>query len=675
MVGMGPINIGTETKPKEGKAYLEATGNDLIVFCCTPEVDLSKYVDNNGSLRLWIYVDNAACLDTARGGAINLSSDGGQGTQSATWNVTDLKTGWNEVVIPLNDAQVTAGNPVKPNAINYFRYYQYLVDETVLGVDAMYIFSESVSTEGGWSLYADGKTGQLGFEMDGLSGIQLSGKNVVDGKWHQVGVTLENGTLTYYVDKEAVKTLTVKGTPRKSSDDIYIGNSPDGSRTFDGSVAQVRIFDGARSADQVTTTVIKDSDNAKRLPVLNVSKGIVMERFQGANLSRNSYEVYNPNREIHGVTPSNITASKKLGFDHVKITVTPNNMIDSEGHLIKENAIYMTEDVDAILKEGLPVLICFHPEPDYKNVYLGNLSNFELLCNWYREVAAYIGAHWSENQVMIQLMTEPYGNSSSVSWTWMSDRMYAAVRNELPNHTIITSSDSSGNIEYLKMMSPVTDSNVIYSFTTYEPYTIGFNAAQSGMGGTKNFDAYLVGLPYPVPSGLSKSQIDKMTDEICANVPKDMLSNAKRTVKAYLSGEYDTNTFYKNNYDNRYEAGWNMLRMNSLKEWSDRYGGNIHMMCVEFGCMDATTARKYFGAQSYAGVSNETRIQHIKDLREAFEANGIGWDYWYFDGVFTVFKPETRVMHAITDDAYIRENYDADLIEKALGLNPDYSWK
>ena len=115
--------------------------------------------------------------------------------------------------------------------------------------------------------------------------------------------------------------------------------------------------------------------------------------------------------------------------------------------------------------------------------------------------------------------------------------------------------------------------------------------------------------------------------------------------------------------------------MNSLKEWSDRYGGNIHMMCVEFGCMDATTARKYFGAQSYAGVSNETRIQHIKDLREAFEANGIGWDYWYFDGVFTVFKPETRVMHAITDDAYIRENYDADLIEKALGLNPDYSWK
>ncbi|MBO4769443.1 MAG: InlB B-repeat-containing protein, partial [Clostridia bacterium] len=345
--GMGPINIGSEAGPKEGKAYLEATEDDLVVFCCTPEVNLSKYVDNNGSLRLWVYIDNAANLDTARGGAVDLASDGGQGAQSSTWTVTDLKDGWNEIIIPLGSARA---KNAKMKAINYFRFYHYLLDETLIGIDAMYVFSESVSTEGGWSLYADGKTGQLGFAMDGLSGIQLSGKNIVDGRWHQVGVSYENGTLVYYVDTEAVKTLTVGGTPNRSADDIYIGNSPAGDNNFDGSVAQVRLFGAALPADKVTTTVIKESDNASKSPVLNVGKGIVMERFQGANLSRNSYEVYNPNKEIHGVTLSNITAAKKLGFDHVKITVTPNNMIDGEGHLIKENAIYMTEDVDAILK-------------------------------------------------------------------------------------------------------------------------------------------------------------------------------------------------------------------------------------------------------------------------------------------------------------------------------------
>jgi hypothetical protein len=382
-----------------------------------------------------------------------------------------------------------------------------------------------------------------------------------------------------------------------------------------------------------------------------------------------------PDRDIHGVRVNNIKAAKMMGFDHVKITVTPNNMIDAEGHLIKENAFYMTEDIDAILAEGLPVLVCFHPEPDYKDVYLGNLQNFELLCQWYHEVASYIGNHWTADEVAIQLMTEPYANNPNVSWTWMSDRMYIAVRNELPDHTIITSSDSSGNIERLKMMSPATDDNLIYSFTTYEPYTIGFNAAASGMGGTVGFDRYLKDLPYPVPAGLTKEQINAMTNEICANVPQNLLSDAKRTVKAYLSGEYDSNPYYVNHYDKKYTAGWNMDRMNSLSEWRNQYGGNIHIMCVEFGCMDAVTARKYFGAQSYAGLSDAIRIQLITDLRTAFEANGIGWDYWYFDGVFTVFKPDKRTMNAETDNAYLREAYDADLIENALGLTPNYAWK
>lgn len=670
--GMGPINIGTMAKPKEGRGYLEATEDDLVVFCCTPQFNLKKYFDNEGSLRLWVYVEDAASLDTTRGGAIDLSSDGGQGGLSYTWQVTGLNDGWNEVIIPLKSAMNAKADV---SAINYFRFYHYLLDEVTLGVDSMYIFTEEDTTpEDGWSLYVNGSNGELQFKAEGLT-VPSSGKKIVDGKWHQVGVSYDGSTLTYYVDREAAKTVSVKGTIATFKDDLYIGNTSTADKNFDGSIAEVRIFNEALPIDKVTTTVIKASDNEAKMPVLNVSKGIVMERFQGANLGRNSYEVYNPNREIHGVTTSNITASKALGFDHVKITVTPNNMIDAEGHLIKENAIYMTEDVDEILSYGLPVLICFHPEPDYKNVYLGNLKNFELLCNWYKEVAAYIGAHWDEDQVLIQLMTEPYANLQTVSWNWYSDRMYIAVRNELPNHTIITSSDSSGNIECLKAMSPATDSNLIYSFTTYEPYTIGFNSASSGMGGVTGYDQYVKNVPYPVPEGLTSKQINDMVADICENVPAEMKSTAEQYIRAYLSGKFDNNPFYSNHYDIGYTSEWNMKRMNSLKAWSDRYGGNIHMMCVEFGCMDSTTAKKYFGAQPYAGVSDEIRIQLVTDLRTAFEANGIGWDYWYFDGVFTVFKPETRVMHAVTDNAYIRENYDADLIEKALGLTPDYSWE
>ncbi len=267
-------------------------------------------------------------------------------------------------------------------------------------------------------------------------------------------------------------------------------------------------------------------------------------------------------------------------------------------------------------------------------------------------------------------MTEPYDNSPQVSWTWMSDRMYLAVRNELPDHTIITSSDSSGNIEYLKKMSPVTDQNVIYSFTTYEPYIIGFGTARSGMGGYRGFESFLKDVPYPVPEGLSEAEIDRMAKEICSLMPEDLLAEGLRCVTAYLKGEYDCHVLYSNQYDGGYTADWQRKRMDSLGDWSRKYGGNIHMMCVEFGCMDSVTAKKYFGAAEGSGIRNEVRIRLITDLRTAFEANDIGWSYWLFNGVFTVFDPEKREMNAVTDDAYIEKAYDKALIEDALGLKP-----
>ena len=117
-----------------------------------------------------------------------------------------------------------------------------------------------------------------------------------------------------------------------------------------------------------------------------------------------------------------------------------------------------------------------------------------------------------------------------------------------------------------------------------------------------------------------------------------------------------------------------MSRMNSLHDWSEKYGDNIHMMCVEFGCMDSVTAKKLFGAAEGSGISAATRIRLIKDLRTAFEANDIGWSYWLFNGVFTIFDPDNRVKDAVTDDSYIKRAYDPALIEDALGLTPDYSW-
>ncbi len=524
-----------------------------------------------------------------------------------------------------------------------------------------------------WKFFID-TNGTLSFEITSLLESKISsGVNIVDGKWHHVMVVVTGSTISssvkFYIDGTESGSGSTLGTVSSSSQTLYVGNDSSNSRHFDGSIAELRIFGSAKTPSQVTTTTVVSSDNDAKPAHLTVTHGVLVERLGFRGLNVDNMEVYDANRTYTVIDRNNVRQTKKLGFDHIKITVTPNNLIDGNGRLIEENLTYMSQDVDIILEYGLPVLICLHPEPNYKETYLADLSKFELLCSWYREFAAYVGDRWSEDEVLIQLMTEPYANNGSVSWSWMSDRMWGAVRNELPKHTIITSSDQSGNLERLKLMSPATDWNLIYSITTYEPYTIGFCGLNTGWW------SYTKDVPYPVPEGLTDSQIETIIDNCTVYVAQYLpseLANAKATLRAYLKGEYDSNPHYVNHYDIGYTAEWNMTRMNSLTEWSNKYGGNIHIMCVEFGCMDAQTARSVFGSHPECGSSDEARYALIKDLREAFEANNIGWSYWLYNGVFTIYDPYDRIMDASVTDQLLARMYDEVLIEDCLGLTPDF---
>ncbi len=664
------ITVG-EGEAVQGKGYLQTTSNDVAIFCASlRNVDVSEYMEG-GAIRLYLYVEDDSKLDIGSGGEIELSSDGGQ--TATAWRLPALVEGWNEIII---SAEAQSRSEADMSKINYMRVFYYVSAETTLGIDGVSFLGTSKSGgDNSWKMYIDGESGALAFEADGLEGEVPSNANIVDGKWHHVMTSLEGGTLTYWVDGKSVSSVEVTGSISVQTDDIYIGNTASGEEWFDGSLAQVRIYDAAKTPAEVTATTIEASDNEAKDVRLKMNKGTLLERLGFRTVGRIGYEVYQEDFEYQTVDVTNIDAAKKFGFDYVKLTVTPNHLIGDDGALIVENMTYVTQDVNLILERGLPVLFCLHPEPDYKPTYLGNLNNFEIMIRWYGEFAAYIGQQWSPDEVSIQLMTEPHDNNSSVSWTWMSDRMWAAVRNELPDHTIITSSDAAGNIERLKLMSPATDDNLIYSFTTYEPYMVGFGTARSGMSGTVSFFNYLKGVPYPVPEGLTEEEISAMVEDITSLVPSEYKNGAVNTVRAYLRGQFDADPHYKNHYDTGYTAEWNMNRMNSLTDWSNKYGGNIHMMCVEFGCMDDVTAKKMFGAAEDSGAAEGARINLIHDLREAFEANGIGWSYWLFNGVFTVFDPETRIMDGVTNDAYIAEHYDPELIEYALGLTPDFSWE
>ncbi len=514
----------------------------------------------------------------------------------------------------------------------------------------------------GFRLYLDGKNDHaLAFEASGLTVSGHSGVSLTDGKWHHVLVSVSGGTLTYYIDGKRANTASVSGKLTASSGDLFIGSDTACKNGFDGSLAEVRIFHAAVTPAEATSTVLDPKDNEPQQPRMDLQKGITIDR-------RQFYSPVPDPSEGQTVTEADIINCKNMGFDHVKLLLTPNHLMADDGTLIKENMAYITRVVQYVVDNDYRCILCIHPEGDFKQIYLKNLKNFEDLIVWYGELAQYIGEHWDADTVALQLMTEPANNNMTVSWSWMSDRMWGAVRNVLPDHTILTSSDRWGNIEQLKYMSPASDSNLIYTFTTYEPYTIGWYYYGTAYG-NKDAWSYVHDIPYPVEEGVDYTEA---IEYAISDVPEDLKERIRQELWAYVRGEYDgKRTDMPNNYDSLYNRRWHMLRAKSLDDWRKKYGGNIHIMCVEFGCMDAATpAVLWDSAGPSYGITDEKRLEFTKDVIDSFEAYDIDWTYWSYNEAHTIFRTDAHAYGVSPDPKVAKNMFDYKMLIDVMGLTP-----
>ena len=512
-----------------------------------------------------------------------------------------------------------------------------------------------------------GNTGfDLAFESGFITGEKaLANCGLVDGKWHHLFITAGNGTVTVYQDGKKKDSFSYTGKFAGKTGALTIGADKNGKNGFDGSLAELRLFDRIVAREEATLTVIDTRDQAAQGTRFQASRGIAIDRRQ----------YYNPTpyeNEGQTVTEADIVNCINMGFDHVKLLLTPNpqsgSLVNADGSLNTAGLTYITKVVDYVKKHHYKCILCIHPEGNFKATYLGNLANFEKLIKWYGEFASYVGKHWDADTVAIQLMTEPGENNASVSWSWMSDRMWGAVRNVLPEHTIITSADSYGNLERVKLMSPASDPNLVYSFTTYEPYTIGWYYYNTS-GGLSDGWAYVHDIPYPVEAGVDYSAaVEKAIDQ----VPAQWKAEMRKELTAYVKGQYDGKwSDHRNVYGGLYNAGWHMARAKSLDDWSKKYGGNIHLMCVEFGCMDSRTPAKLWkSAAPCFGISDSTRIQFTHDMRAAWDAYGIGWDYWSYNEAHTVFSPDYHNYGESPATDLAPAFFDYDMLEKGLNVRP-----
>jgi hypothetical protein len=459
-----------------------------------------------------------------------------------------------------------------------------------------------------FALQLDSATGHLSFRSSALSGDMNSGFNVDDNIWHHIMISYGGGMMKFYKDRQLLKISKVAGSLDGSAATLAIGATAQGGGSFEGNLAQIKIYNSVKTIDEVTSVVPPAG------PVLNLKRGIAFDRYQKHFPIRSGMEI----------AAGDMAVAREMGFDHIKVLFTANAFILGSG-LNMPNMAYVEKVINTALGSGLPVLVCIHPEPDFKFFHLGTADGFAQLLGFYSEFAKYLAQRWKPDQIALQLMTEPHGKNFGPEfqdWNILYPQIVEAVRKYMRDYTLVIPGDRVGSLYGMTSMIPITDDNVYYSFTSHEPFQFGMNARFGDYMGAGTYWKDISYIPWPA----SPAVIEDRMAEMLSTVPEEGRPGAERDLIAYGNAYYNRQ--------------WLNMRADQIRDWNDSYGGNLHVMVVEFGCIDPVWVRK-FGASK--GVYPNERFLFLRDVRESLEQHGIGWDYWSFNEACTALNPFTRV--------------------------------
>jgi len=291
-------------------------------------------------------------------------------------------------------------------------------------------------------------------------------------------------------------------------------------------------------------------------------------------------------------TTEDIALIKSVGFDHVRLSVNPQPMftMNQPQKLPADYLGYLDTAVKMILDHGLVVVIDMHPESDFKQRLTKDDTFVEQFADFWRAVARHYST-WDPDRVIFEILNEPEF-TDRYRWLGVQAKVVASIREGAPRHTIIAAGAHWSNDDELLFQEPLRDQNVIYNFHFYEPHIFTHQGATWG----EYYWHWLKGLHYP--------STPESADQVALLVPS----------------EVDRLRVIRYGHDH-WDAARIETEMKEAAEWARRRG--VPLVCNEFGV--------------YREFSDPAdRAAWLRDVRIAFEHNGIGWTMWDYSGSFGV---------------------------------------
>jgi endoglucanase len=334
---------------------------------------------------------------------------------------------------------------------------------------------------------------------------------------------------------------------------------------------------------------------------------------RGINLSAWFAQVYDPKgytRE-HFETwtaASDIALIKAAGFDHVRLSVNPQPMMEAEQRGAGQQYFgYLDAAMKMILDAGLAVELDMHPDSDFK-ARLKEDDFVERFADFWRTVAEhYSSSAWDSERVFFEILNEPEMRDR-YRWYGVEAKLAAAIRQAAPANTILAPGANWDDDYDMIFLEPLRDPNVIYVFHFYDPHIFTHQGATWG----SFYWHWLKGLHYPSDAANAA--------EVAAEVPEPI---HRMDVIRYGQDHWD---------GARVEA-----EIAQAADWASRNG--VPVVCNEFGV--------------FRHAEEKDRVTWIRDVRSSLERHGIGWAMWDYSGGFGVVtsKDGKRVWDRSTGDA------------------------
>ncbi len=324
----------------------------------------------------------------------------------------------------------------------------------------------------------------------------------------------------------------------------------------------------------------------------------------GINLSEWFAQVYDPKGYTkehfeNWTTASDIALIKSAGFDHVRLSVNPQPMMEAvrRHNGSAEYFGYLDAAVKMILDAGLAVEIDMHPDSDFKTRLAKEDEFVERFADFWSMVAQHY-ASWDPERVFFEILNEPEMRDP-YRWYGVEAKLAAAIRRGAPANTIIAAGARWDDDDDLVFLEPLPDRNVVYVFHFYEPHIF----THQGAGWGAYYWHWLKGLHYP--------SSPENAEQVAALVPE---ARDRMQVIRYGQDHWDAS---------RIEA-----EINQAAEWAGQRG--VPVICNEFGVY-----------RSFADPQD--RAHWITDVRISLERHAIGWAMWDYSGSFgVVTKRETK---------------------------------